>query len=169
MSDRPAIEWDSTVCEASALTKADLAACIKVITEGDAVDPESAAAELPLALRVAVARSKQSVIGVAAIKRPRPAYASSVATKSRSTFPSDLPELGYVAVNATYQGYGVGRDLVGRLLASFITRPLFATTATPAMKRLLTKSGFHLHGSPWHGLKAELSLWVCDASGHDQV
>jgi GNAT superfamily N-acetyltransferase len=125
------MEETITVCLPKDLSEADLAACLQVLKEGDAVDLEFAAAELPRALRVVVVRAESVVIGVAAIKRPRPNYAAGIAKKSTFAFASDMPELGYAAVRKAYQGHNLGGRLVQEILASYGKKPLFATDRAP--------------------------------------
>ena len=51
-----AYKYEIKSCSPRELTGADLEDCIAMIKSGDAVDPDSAAAELPRAIMVAVAR-----------------------------------------------------------------------------------------------------------------
>src|SRR5947207_5571155 len=61
------------------LSEKDLAVCIAIIKDGEAVDPESATRGISRATAVALARQGNTIVGVGAIKRARPHYASSVA------------------------------------------------------------------------------------------
>lgn len=155
------MEETITVCLPKDLSEADLATCLQVLKEGDAVDLEYASAELPRALRVAVVRAKSEIVGVIAIKRPRPHYATGIAGKSTFTFASDMPELGYAAVRKTYQGRNFGGRLVQEILANYGKKPLFATTAHPAMKKHLARAGFGSYGKAWRSRDgSELTLWL---------
>jgi len=156
-----AYKYEIKSCSPRELTAADLAGCIAMIKSGDAVDPDSAAAELPRAIMVAVARWGDVLVGVGAIKRARTAYAARIADRSGAAFKPDTPELGYVAVHGSHQG----RKLSHRLVAALISehdRSLFATTDSEYMKKTLAKAGFVQKGQEWKGKRSRLSLWRKD-------
>ena len=138
----------------------ELQACIEVIKEGDAVDVDAAAAELPKALFVAVKRDVGAVVGVAAIKRQRPWYAKDKALKSGFTFDENLHELGYVSVRKTHRKQGLASALLNRLLSACKIRPLFATTSNETMKKRFSEAGFQKCGNEWRGNDSMLSLWI---------
>jgi GNAT superfamily N-acetyltransferase len=155
------MDWKTAVVPAASLSAADLKACLDVLDEGKAVDIEFAAAELPHALHVAVARVETTIVAVTAIKRARPHYASGISKKSGFEFRSDLPELGYAAVSKDHQGHDLGGRLVREILAQFGSSPLFATTSHPAMMKHLTRAGFARFGNSWPSKDGkELTLWL---------
>jgi hypothetical protein len=137
--------------------------CVKIIECGDAVDPASAARELPLGERVAIATIGAEIVGVGAIKRPRPKYAHDIAIDSGFAFSPDMPELGYVAVECDHRGRGLSHRLVAELLSKH-AGPLFATTSSDSMKASLKRAGFAPKGHTWESkrTKAILSLWIRD-------
>lgn len=96
--------YDVRTIVAGDLDKEARAACIAVIKKGGAVDTDSAARELSRASSLAIAHKGNEIVGVAAIKRPRPGYAATISTKSGVTFPPETLELGYVAVDPDHQG-----------------------------------------------------------------
>lgn len=151
--------YDVTACAAADLDEEDRAACVAIIKSGEAVDPESAEAELPRASVVAVARRAKQIVGVGAIKRIRPGYAFDKAYKSGVTFAPDTQELGYVAVDPAHQGKGLSHRIVAALLSKN-DGPLFATTSSDRMKQTLAKSGFVQKGREWKGQKGQLSMWM---------
>jgi hypothetical protein len=125
------------------------------------VDPDSAAAELPRAVAVAVARRGDEIVGVGAIKRVRTDYAARRADLSGAPFNPDTPELGYVAVDGNHRSKG----LSGRIVAALLSKhngPLFATTDNQYMKSTLTTAGFVQKGCEWKGGRGTLSLWLKD-------
>ena len=154
------MDWQITVGTPDQLSCTDVADCLVVISEGDAVDPASAGDELPLSLLVAMARIETAIVGVAVIKRPRPGYAASVAKKSGFALPVDLPELGYTAVRKKHHGLGIGSTLVSAVLANYGEKPLYATTSHPAMKKRLAHEKFSRVGKTWAGKHGELTLWL---------
>jgi predicted GNAT family N-acyltransferase len=66
--------------------------------------------------------------------------------------------LGYVAVRQAYRGKGIGRDVVQVLLEG-VEDPLFATTASAAMGKILSEYGFTKSGKSWSGTAGRLTLW----------
>src|SRR6266571_3612592 len=86
------------------LSQSELATCVAIIARGDAVDPESAAEELPKARTFALARKAGAIVGVGAIKRIRCSYAAKTAGDSAVVFPPETPELGYIAVDEEHRG-----------------------------------------------------------------
>jgi hypothetical protein len=95
---------DITVTLPGKLTAEDLAQCLAVIKEGDAVNIESATEELPLAKFVAVHRVDGKIVAVGAIKRQRGWYAEDVGKKSGVEVATDMHELGYVSVTENQKG-----------------------------------------------------------------
>ncbi len=153
--------YDVKACAPSDLSSAEFAACVAVIKEGDAVDPDSAEAELPHAKVLAVARKRDDIVGVGAIKRPRPQYAARIAARSGYSFDPNTPELGYVAVDPKHKKHGLSHRIVAELLSKH-EGPLFATTHHPRMKKTLEKPGFVQKGGEWKGRRGQLSLWTRD-------
>lgn len=146
---------------ATDLTDTDRKACIKLIAEGDAVDPDSAANELPLASAVVTIRKDNEIVGVGVIKRIRTGYAADIAKKSHWSFDPATPELGYVSISEAHQGARLSGQIVTKLL-THATSTLFATTSNERMKKTLERAGFAQQGQEWKGKKAALSLWLRD-------
>jgi hypothetical protein len=154
--------YEITQCSAGDLASSDLKACVSIITKGDAVDPESAADELPKTRSLVVARKAGVIVGVGAIKRIRLGYASLIASNSGALFPRETRELGYVAVDEKHRGHKLSHQITNELLKVNGSTPLFATTDSEAMKRTLTKAGFRREGHEWDGKRGRLSLWLKD-------
>jgi hypothetical protein len=153
-----------TACEPSELNPGELVDCAELIATGGAVDPASAKRELPQATAVATARKEAIIVGVAAIKRIRPEYASKIATRSGVNFPAETPELGYVCVHVDHQRKGLSASLVNALLSGR-GLAVFATTSSAAMKKTLRSAKFCLKGCEWEGKNGDqLSLWLRDAT-----
>lgn len=152
-------DYDVKTCAPGDLTKADLAACVAIIESGEAVDPAAARAELPRSRLLAIARTEDRIVGVGAIKRARPHYASQIAKRSGQTFSPDAPELGYVAVDSRHQGNSLSHRMVAALLSDH-QGFIFATTSNDRMKKTLSKAGFVQKGQEWKGQTGRLSLWI---------
>jgi GNAT superfamily N-acetyltransferase len=133
-------------------------ACIAIIAQGGAVDPDSAAKELSRASALAVAFQQNLVVGVGAIKRARPHYAAGISGKCGVAFPVGTLELGYVAVDKDHQGHGLSSRLAAELILQQPGR-LFATTDNDRMKNTLQKAGFAKKGKEWKGRRGCLSYW----------
>jgi hypothetical protein len=147
-------------CAPGALSGADIERCIAIITSGDAVDPKSAARELPRTSALALVRTEGEIVGVGAIKRVRTGYTADIAQKSGFVFDSGTAELGYVAVDDKHRGKRLSHRIVEALTAQH--GPLFATTDNEYMKRSLAAAGFVKKGHGWKGNRDELSLWIRD-------
>jgi hypothetical protein len=141
------------------LTDEELAVCIGIIEKGEAVDLDSVRQELPKATAVAIARLDHRIVGVGAIKRRRPVYASKVSKRGDYSFPTDTLELGYVAVDPAHRGQRLSYPLVAALLVGR-NESLFATTSSPQMKKALSRGGFTCQGKEWDGNNSRLSLWL---------
>jgi hypothetical protein len=141
----------------------EIEACVAVLKEGCAVNIKTAEHELPQSVMVGVARIGEKIVGVGAIKRERPNYASRIVSAVRSGFPFDLKmnELGYVAVLKTNQGCHLSGKIVDSLLRTF-EGSLWATTFNTRMKSTLSKRGFEKQGSEWLSGNGKdlLSLWI---------
>lgn len=136
--------------------------CIELIVAGDAVNPRSAENNLPQTHKVAIITNDGKAVGVGAIKQIRRNYASQIALKSSHPFPSDLHELGYIAIDEQHRGNNLSEDLIVTLLSSF-DKPLFATTASESIMETLKKNGFMQKGNSWQGQTDMLSLWIREA------
>ena len=148
-------------CACGELSKVEFETCIEIIKNGDAVDLNSAAKELPLATVVVIAARGTEIVGVGAVKQPRKEYASKIARQSGEVFNPELQELGYVAVDSKHKGNGLSRRIAEALLLKY-PGPLFATTGNERMKRTLKKVGFVQKGEQWQGENGKLSLWIKD-------
>ncbi len=147
-------------CAPVDLAPAELASCLVIIRSGEAVDRNSAAAELPRAALLAIARTgSKKIVGVGAIKRVRAGYAARIAQRSGATFDPTTPELGYVAVDGGHRNRGLSRRIVAALLSQH-KGGLFATTDSQYMKKTLAGSGFVQNGHEWKGRRGRLSLWT---------
>lgn len=146
-------------CLPDELSNAEIERCVAIIRSGEAVDPEAAAAELPLASALAVARRGSVIVGVGAIKRVRIRYASRVAKESGFTFDPKTPELGYVAVDENHRRQGLSHRILEALVAKHGGK-LFVTTDSEGMKKTLAAGGFEQQGREWEGNRGQLSLWI---------
>lgn len=152
---------DVQICAPGELSTAEIQSCISLVQKGGALEnPKWAADQLPRAIIIAIKRDGREIVGVGAIKPQRPKYAADKARKSGFEFDSNAHELGYVVVKESHRGKGISRSITTKLLSAFQTRPLFATTPNPRMKRTLKKIGFIRRGNEWPGKKGKLSLWI---------
>ncbi|MBL0158846.1 MAG: GNAT family N-acetyltransferase [Bryobacterales bacterium] len=118
--------------------------------------------KLRAATTLVLARKESRIVGVGTIKGVRKKYAAGIAgpRKSGYAFPSESPELGYVAVDPEHQRKGLSFRLVTELLRDRVGG-VFATTDHEAMKKTLTTAGFERKGKGWRSQRnAELSLWI---------
>jgi len=155
-------EYLLTSTEPVNLSDDELAACLRIIDQGRAVDIESAGEELRLGHALVLVRKKSAIVAVGAIKRARPDYAAGISKprKSGYRFESDMAELGYVAVDERHRGNGLSQVIVTDLIRRY-PRPLFATTSNERMKKTLKNAGFQRRGREWKSRTGSpLSLWI---------
>ncbi len=152
-------DYEVKVCLPADLREKELATCIAIIQSGEAVNFASVKRELPNVSTLALARCRGQIVGVGAIKRVRTEYAAGIANKSGAELLVGTLELGYVAVDPAHQRRGLSGRMVHSLVAGHKDR-LFATTSTPAMKRVLLSAGFAQRGIEWAGTHSQLSCWV---------
>ncbi len=157
------VEYGVKSYDPEGVPEAELATCIAIIEAGEAVNPETAKRELPLARVLVIARSGGDIVGVGAIKQARPAYASGIAKKSKFAFDENTQELGYVAVCCKHRKRGLSKRIVAELLSRY-DGGLFATTDHDGMKRTLGQAGFVTKGHEWEGERGQLSLWIREGS-----
>ncbi len=152
--------YEIRACSPSRLSLRDLSRCIRIVSGGDAVDADSAAVEIPRARVLALASAGNLIVGIGAVKRRRPEYASHIADRSGVSFDPNASELGYVAIDAKHQG----QQLSGRIVRELLSRHqgvLFATTSSERMKKTLARTGFVQKGRLWEGRRGQqLSLWI---------
>jgi ribosomal protein S18 acetylase RimI-like enzyme len=103
-------------------------------------------------------------VGIAALKRPHPAYVREVArgTGFDLTRTQGELELGWVFVIPSHRRRGVARQLCTRLLGRVEGRAVFATTRSDngAMKEMLEALGFLRVGRPFSRRREALVLFV---------
>jgi len=149
--------YEVSACAPGALGEADIAACIGIIRSGEAVNPESAAGELPLARLTALARKDGQIVGVGAIKRIRRVYASIVAERSGKEFSSQTPELGYVAesVGRVVKHFGSKLPVIGFCGAPF-TLASYMIEGGGSRNYIHTKKMMYTESSAWRMLMRKL-------------
>jgi GNAT superfamily N-acetyltransferase len=143
----------------------------KLVVEGGAVNPQGLGERLRKASRLLFLRADDQLIGVGALKHPRPAYRSRVFADARATVSADeYPvELGWVVVAKSHQGRRLSTRIVGELLPFAKNENIFATTR--ADERILSFAfdyGFKINGKPFpsgHGY--DLVLYLRNA--HDYL
>ena len=154
-------DFTATACRPADLSRSERNNCIRIIQQGSAVNPESAAFELPRAVLIAVLRAGTEIIGTGAVKRKRGKYALHIARQSQFPFDPERHELGYIAIDKRHRGKHLSHKILAALVSKY-DRPLFATTDNKNMKSSLQKAGFKREGKGWQGHRGRLSLWLKD-------
>jgi hypothetical protein len=88
-------EYEIRAATPSRFSLKDLSHCHKIVKAADAVDPAAAAREIPRATTLALALTRNLIVGVGAIKRKRPEYACQIAKSSGVSLDPYTSELGY--------------------------------------------------------------------------
>jgi RimJ/RimL family protein N-acetyltransferase len=140
------------------LTNDELNLCVAILKRGTAVDPAFAARELPLEHACVLTVLDGVIVGVGAIKRPRPYCAAKISRSSGFRIIPVTPELGYVAIDTQHRGKHLSSRMVGALVSAH-RDPLYATTDSDEMKAVLAKAGFKKRGHEWDGERGCLSQW----------
>ena len=145
----------------------------KLVVEGGAVNPEGLGQRIRNASRLLFLRaSDDQLIGVGALKHPRPEYRNKVFADARATVSADeYPvELGWVVVAKSYQGRRLSTRIVSELLAFAKDENIFATTRTD--ERVLSFAfdcGFKINGNPFpSGNGYDLVLYLRNARDYLQ-
>jgi GNAT superfamily N-acetyltransferase len=158
----------SSIFSPSECTADALADFEKLVVEGAAVDPQGLTQRIRNAFRLLFLRTSDGqLVGVGALKRPRPGYRNKVFTNAQATAaPDEYPvELGWVVVVKTHQGRGLSTRIVGELLPFAKNENIFATTrADERVMRYASDHGFEMNGKPYpsgHGY--DLLLYLREA------
>jgi len=152
--------YDVTTCAPADLSQSEFGTCVTLVRDGGALEVDCEA-RLRRAAHLAIARRADAIVAVGAIKEVRPDYAKKVSGRSKMEFPSETPELGYVAVDKDHRGRHLSDRIVAQLLSA-TAGSVFATTDDQFMKRALKKAGFAERGQSWDRQRGALSLWWKD-------
>ena len=162
----------SSVFSPSDCTAQALADFEKLVIEGGAVNPQGLTQRIRNASCLLFLRASDGqLLGVGALKHPRPSYRNKVFADARATVPADeYPvELGWVVVAKSHQGQRLSTRIVGELLAFANDENIFATTR--ADERVLSFAfdcGFKINGKPFpSGNDYDLVLYLRNA--HDYL
>jgi GNAT superfamily N-acetyltransferase len=160
----------SSVFLPSDCTAQALADFEKLVVEGGAVNPQGLAERIRNASRLLFLRaSDDQLIGVGALKHPRPSYRNKVFADAQATVSADeYPvELGWVVVAKSHQGRRLSTRIVSELLPFAKNENIFATTR--ADERVLSFAfdcGFKINGKSFpSGRGYDLVLYLRNA--HD--
>jgi len=159
----------SSIFSPSDCTAQALADFEKLVVEGGAVDPQGLTERIRNASRLLFLRaSGGQLVGVGALKRPRPGYRNKVFANARATIPSDeYPiELGWIVVAKSHQGRGLWARIAGELLAFAKNENVFATArADKRAMRYASDHGFEVNGKPYpSGRGYDLVLYLHNAA-----
>src|SRR3954447_17026910 len=124
------------LCTVGDLSPAELARCVKLVAEGDALDEHYVKDGLPKARLVAVARRDGQIVGVGVIKGDNAAHARTVARQSKFAFAPETLELGYVSVDEDHKDQHLSTKLV-EALVSRQSGPMYATTRSDRIRHVL--------------------------------
>jgi GNAT superfamily N-acetyltransferase len=151
-------------CTAQALVEFE-----KLVIEGGAVDPEGLTQRIRNASRLLFLRTPDGqLVGVGALKHPRPGYRERVFANAQATSASDQyrVELGWVVVAKTHQGRGLSTRIVGELLTFAKNENIFATVRPDQrVMRYASDHGFEINGKPYpSGRGYDLVLYLRNAT-----
>ena len=143
----------SSIFSPSDCTPQALTGFEQLVIEGGAVDPQGLAQRIRKASHLLFLRTIDGqLVGVGALKHPRPSYRNRVFANAQATAASDeYPvELGWVVGAKTHQGQGLSTRIVGELLPFAKNENVFATTrADERVMRYASDHGFEINGKPY--------------------
>ena len=159
----------SSIVSPSDCTAQALAEFEKLVIEGGAVDPQGLTQRIRNASCLLFLRASDGqLVGVGALKHPRPGYRNRVFANAQATIASDeyRVELGWVVVAKTHQGRGLSTRIVGELLPFAKNENVFATTrADQRVMRYASDHGFEINGKPYpSGRGYDLVLYLRNAA-----
>jgi len=159
----------SSIFSPSDCTAQALADFEKLVIEGGAVDPQGLTQRIRNAFRLLFLRTSDGqLVGVGALKHPRPGYRDRVFANAQATTASDQyrVELGWVVVAKTHQGQGLSTRIVGELLTFAKNENVYATTrADERVMRYASDHGFEINGEPYpSGRGYDLVLYLRNAA-----
>jgi GNAT superfamily N-acetyltransferase len=163
---------NSSIFTPSDCTEQALADFEELVVEGGAVNPQGLTERIRDASRLLFLRGPDGqLVGVGALKHPRPSYRHKVFADAQATVGADeYPvELGWIVVAKSHQGRRLSTRMVGELLPFAKNENIFATTR--ADERVLSFAfdyGFKINGNPFpsgHGY--DLVLYLRNA--HDYL
>jgi GNAT superfamily N-acetyltransferase len=159
----------SSIFSPSDCTPQALAEFEKLVIAGGAVDPEGLTERIRRASRLLFLRMPDGqLVGVGALKHPRPGYRKRVFADARATTPSDgyRVELGWVVVAKSHQGQRLSTRIIGELIALAKNENIFATTRVDKRAmRFASDHGFEINGKPYpSGRGYDLVLYLRNAA-----
>jgi GNAT superfamily N-acetyltransferase len=107
-----------------------------------------------------------ALVGVAALKAPRPTYRDKIFSAAEvATLAVHFPlEFGWVLVTPQFRGLGIAKKLLCHLMAKNSGDGIFATTSVDNhfMHKILQSSGFQMVGQPFPSDRRNATnfLWV---------
>jgi len=158
----------SSIFSPSDCTPQALADFEQLVIEGGAVDPQGLAQRIRKASHLLFLRTIDGqLVGVGALKHPRPAYRHRVFMAARATVPAERypVELGWVVVAKSHQGQQLSTRIVGELLTFAKNKNIFATTrADERIMSFASDYGFEINGKPYpSGRGYDLVLYLHNA------
>jgi predicted GNAT family N-acyltransferase len=159
----------SSIFSPSDCTAQALADFEKLVIEGGAVDPQGLTQRIRNAFRLLFLRTSDGqLVGIGALKHPRPGYRDRVFANAQATTASNQyrVELGWVVVAKTDQGRGLSTRIVGELLTFAKNENVYATTrADERVMRYASDHGFEINGKPYpSGRGYDLVLYLRNAA-----
>ncbi len=158
----------SSIFSPSDCTPQALTGFEQLVIEGGAVDPQGLAQRIRKASHLLFLRTIDGqLVGVGALKHPRPAYRHRVFIAARATVPAERypVELGWVVVAKSHQGQQLSARIVGELLTFAKNKNIFATTrADERIMSFASDYGFEINGKPYpSGRGYDLVLYLHNA------
>lgn len=136
-------------------TAAELESFYRLLLKGGKVEKRGLMNGIRRAKLLAFHYENKTLAGIAAIKSPSDSYRQKVFMKARTSENPDKYnlELGYAVTLEKYSGRHICSRLVEKLISSFPSWNMYATSETTnmCMLKILERNGFQKTGEPYKG------------------
>jgi RimJ/RimL family protein N-acetyltransferase len=144
---------DEKIKEPSECSEKEIEDFYQKVLDGEQVDPFGLRDRIKKAVLLAFHYEENTLVGIAALKRPNETYKKKVFRKAGVSKESDKYnlELGWAYTIKEYRGKGICSSLVQKLISALGSQNIFATTRTDnfPMQVILIKNGFQKTDKPF--------------------
>lgn len=144
-----------TIKEPSECSKEEMEKFYQLVLKSGEVEISGLRNRIKRAKLLAFHYEEDTIVGIAALKRPNEPYKKRIFRKagvSEESVGYNL-EIGWAFTMCEYRGKGICSGLVQKILDAYGRQSIFATTKTDnsSMQRVLEKNGFQKTGKPYEG------------------
>jgi len=146
---------DDKIKEPSECSEKEIEDFYQKVIDGEQVDPFGLRDKIKRASLLAFHYEENTLVGIAALKRPNETYKKEVFRKAGVSKESDKYnlEIGWAYTTKEYRGRGICSGLIQKLIVASASQNIFATTKTDnlPMQKILKRNGFQKTGKSYQG------------------